>query len=216
MIGIDGGSQLSRLFREPPVALSGCALADLGSSCALRESSAGYESALAAAGMAFKRTSLHSLLPSRLVILPAAVFTHESELVRVRRHLKNGSTVILESGAAFINAEGFYFHRCLMDSVLGLSLHAPIRLWESADSFSQSPYIDYRWPVVTKVREFSRIIPVDCRSGETIAWFHKLPVAIKRRVGKGTLVFLGSPLGPHLLAGDREAGNWLQAVCASC
>jgi len=148
------------------------------------------------------------------MILPA-VFMDESKLARVRVHLENGSLVLFESGGAFLNPEEFNFHRRLMRSVFGLRLHAPVPLWDSADSFKQSPYVDYQWPLVTKVRDFSRMIPVECERGETIAWFQKTPVAVRLRIGKGTLVFLGSPLGPHLLAGDREAGRWLLAFRSS-
>jgi hypothetical protein len=41
-----------------------------------------------------------------------------------------------------------------------------------------------------------------------------MPVALKKRVGKGTLIFLGSPLGPALGASDLEARHWLQSVTA--
>jgi len=214
--GLAGASRWTRIFPQPPNALSGCALVDSGPSCTLRESSAGYESALLSAQASYERTSFQSLPPARMIILPAAGFLDESRLARLRSHLENGSVVLYESGAAFWDSGGFDFHRRLMRSVFGLGLHAPVRLWDSADSFKQSPYVDYCWPVVTKVRDFSRIIPVECEGGETVARFQKLPVAVKRRIGKGTLVFLGSPLGPHLLAGDREASRWLSAFRSSC
>ena len=215
-IGLAGKSQLSHLSWETPKALSGCALVDVGLSCTLRESSAGYESALESAHVPCKRTSLESLLSSRIVILPAFVCADESELARVRAHLENGSMILLESGAAFLNSKEFDFNRRLIHSAFGLNLRDPIRLWESEASFGQSPYVDYWWPAVMKVRDFSRIIPVECRSDEIIAWFQAMPVAARRRVGKGTVVFLGSPLGPHLLAGDREASHWLAAFCSPC
>jgi len=48
--------------------------------------------------------------------------------------------------------------------------------------------------------------------GDNIAWAGELPVALKRRVGAGTLIYLGSPVGPALWAGDVEAKRWLHAV----
>src|SRR6266571_3700339 len=45
--------------------------------------------------------------------------------------------------------------------------------------------------------------------GEVIAWVDDLPVALKRPGGRGNLIFLGSPLGPALWAGDAEARRWL-------
>jgi len=48
--------------------------------------------------------------------------------------------------------------------------------------------------------------------GDNIAWAGELPVALKRRVGAGTLIYLGSRGGPALWAGDVEAKRWLHAV----
>jgi hypothetical protein len=213
--GLAGASQWTHTLSKNPNALSGCALIDSGPFCPLRESPAGYESALLAAHAPYVRTSYQPLQQARTIILPAAAFMDESKLARVRAHLENGSAVLFESGAAFLNPEEFKLHRHLMKSVFGLQLHDPVRLWDSAESFKQSPYLDFHWPIVTKVRDFSRVIPVECERGETIAWFQKMPVAVKRRIGKGTFVFLGSPLGPHLLAGDREAAGWLSAFRSS-
>ncbi len=158
---------------------------------------------------------LQSLTPARAIILPAAGVTDEKSQAILREHLENGSVILYESAASFLGPEEFGFHKRFIRSVFGLSLLDPVRLWDSADSRKQSPYVDYHWPVVTKVRDFSRMVPVDPGDGETIAWFGDLPVAARRRIGKGTLVYLGSPLGPHFLSNDREASHWLRAFCAA-
>jgi len=214
--GLAGAAPWGRIFPQHPHALSGCALVDPGPSCPLQESAAGYEAALISAHVHHERVSLQSLPPARTIVLPAAAFGDEGRLARLRSHLESGSLVLYESGAAFLDPGEFDFHRRLIRSVFGLSLHPPVRLWESSDSLKQSPYVDYRWPVMTKVRDFSRIVPVECERGETIARFRNLPVAVKQHIGKGTLVFLGSPLGPHLLAGDREASRLLWAFRSTC
>jgi hypothetical protein len=215
-VGVAVAAGLANLFPQTPVFHSGCVVVDPGPNCPLRESVAGYEGALSSLNVPFQRVALQSLAAARLIIFPAAVSTALSSLARVRKHLESGSTVLYESGAAFLSPGEFVFHKRVIRSVFGLSLHDPIGLWETADSIRQSPYIDFHWPVVTKVREFSRTVPVDPENGKTIAWFQDLSVAVKRRVGKGTLVFLGSPLGPHLLASDREASRWLGALYGSC
>lgn len=179
------------------------------------ESAAGYQAALPALNVAFRQTSFQSLASARTMILPAAATTHAEPLAKLREHLENGSIILYESGVAFLSLEEFGSHKRVIRSVFGLSLHDPVCLWDSADSLKQSPYIDYHWPVVTKIRDFSRIVPIDPGNGETIAWFRDLPVAAKCRIGKGTLVYLGSPLGPHLMSDDREASRWLQAICSA-
>jgi len=62
------------------------------------------------------------------------------------------------------------------------------------------------------VRGFTRVIPVSAKLGEVIGWAGSLAVASKRPVGRGMLIFLGSPLGPALRASDPEARSWLQSV----
>ncbi len=196
---------------ERPEEPSGCALVDAGQSCTLRESVAGFKSALASLNVGYRVASVESIPGVRTIILPGVIFANESWAASARSHLERGARVLLESGAGFLNPKQFGFERRLIKSSFGFGLHRPVRLWDSADSFRRSPYIDYRWPVAMAVRDFSRIIPVDCARGEAIGCFQGMPVAAKFRVGRGTLVFLGSPMGPHLLASDREARNWFSA-----
>jgi hypothetical protein len=75
------------------------------------------------------------------------------------------------------------------------------------------PYVDYTWPCRATVRDFSRVVPVE-GPGKIIARVDSMPVSLKRSSGRGTLIFLGSPLGPVLLAGDAEARRWLYQVVA--
>jgi hypothetical protein len=213
--GLAGATRLAGLFPQIPGFRSRCVVVDPGADCPLRESAAGYEAVLSSSNVVFQRTSIQSLASARTIILPAAATTDAKSAAKLRKLLENGSVILYESAAAFLGPEEFGFHKRVIRSVFGLSLHDPVRLWDSADSLKQSPYVDYHWPVVTKVRDFSRMVPVDPGDGETIAWFGDLPVAARRRIGKGTLVYLGSPLGPHFLSDDREASHWLRAFCAA-
>src|SRR2546429_268865 len=97
---------------------------------------------------------------------------------------------------------------------LGVHIEAPVRLWSSRGA-SGVPYVDYSWPASATIRDFSRVVPLERQSegaGEIIAWVDDLPVALRRRYGRGDLIFLGSPLGPALWAGDAEARRWLCEV----
>lgn len=215
VLGLAGAAGLDSSFASPPSPQSGCVLAEPAAGCPLPDSATGYAAALSSSKIPSKRASFQSFPFARTIIVPAGGATEARSLALLKEHLENGSVVLYESAAAFLGSNEFDFHKRVIRSVFGLSLHAPVRLWESADSLKNSPYIDYHWPVVTKIRDFSRVIPVDAGDGETIAWFHDLPVATRRRIGKGMLVYLGSPLGPHFLSGDREAGCWLRAFCCA-
>jgi hypothetical protein len=168
---------------------------DLEEHCALRESLAGYA-----------RTSA-GVVPRRpVLIVPAAVALPASATSEIAKCLHRGGTVLLESGAGFAGESGFRAQRDALRSLLGVHIEG-VR-FKSRDV----PYVDYMWPYPTKIRDFSRVVPVGDHPGEIIARVDGFPVALKRRVGAGTLIFLGSPLGPALWAGDTEARQWLSRL----
>jgi hypothetical protein len=65
------------------------------------------------------------------------------------------------------------------------------------------------------VRDYSRVVPLADQPGEVIGWAGGIAVALKRRVGMGTLVYLGSPLGPALWADDQQARRLLLQLLAT-
>src|SRR5579884_2782995 len=99
MAGFIGG--LRRALALPPN--SGVpqetVLADPGPSCLLRESMAGYGSALSSANVSFRRASLQRLPHARKIILPASVIADQSKLILVKSRVEGGATVLLESPA---------------------------------------------------------------------------------------------------------------------
>ena len=179
----------------------GCAILDLGEHCALRESFAGYQAALAEA----------ETVAGSVLIVPAALAIVAAAARRVVRHVEDGGTLILESGATFAAPDGpeFRSHRNALRELLGIHVEPPRRV---ARAGMLAPYVELRWPSRTLVRDFGAIVPVDAHDGESIARFEHTTVAIARRRGDGMLIFLGSPIGPALWAGDAEARRWLREV----
>ena len=80
-----------------------------------------------------------------------------------------------------------------------------IRLGEAISASHSELYVRYLWHVPQLVRTFLAYTPVLCSPNEAVATYGNVPVAVRRRVGRGGVVFLGSMLGPQLKAGDREA-----------
>ena len=74
------------------------------------------------------------------------------------------------------------------------------------------PYVEYSWPIKAKIREFAAASLGPAPGDRVIATYAGRPVALRRRVGRGTLVLLGSPLGPIFLSGDGDARRWLDAI----
>jgi hypothetical protein len=58
------------------------------------------------------------------------------------------------------------------------------------------------------------VSPVSAKAGDIIGRVGVLPIALKMRTSGGMLIFLGSPLGPALRAGDPQARSWLWSVTA--
>jgi len=170
---------------------------DLGEHCGIRESLSGY------------RRALGTLSPCRdVLIVPGAVGIPPWAARRIAAALDEGATVILESGAGFASANEFRAHRSALDEYFQIHVEESVPLWPSR----AMPYVDFSWPVPVRIRDFSRAIPLRAQRGKTIGRVESLPVALARQVGAGTLVFLGSPVGPALWAGDVEADRWLADI----
>jgi hypothetical protein len=147
--------------------------------------------------------------------------------------LEAGTNVVLESGAGFLSPAGFAAHQRMLYRYFGIAVGPPVDLWseklandallthrperhprKQLDRHESIPYVNYSWPRETKVRDFSRVIPVSAPVGDVIGKVGMLPVALKKSTAAGTLIFLGSPLGPALRAGDSEARSWLRLITA--
>ena len=195
---------------SPEVTRRGCVLLDLNGGGCFRESASGFESALTSAGAPWMRADARWMVPSRcaLLIVPAALEIPPPAVQAIVSCLQAGASVIVESGAGFAANREFRAHRVALRDYLQLQIEAPVDLWPD-NSSQRIPYVDYSWPRPAKVRDFSRVVPLGRQAGEVIARVDGLPVALKRSSGRGNLIFLGSPLGPALWAGDAEARRWL-------
>jgi hypothetical protein len=210
-----------------------CTLLDLSSSCVLRESLDGYRIALAGLLEPLSETDLGAVRRSRMAIVPGLGTMDTSTARTLATWLQAGTTVLLETAAGFLSPADFLAQRQLLRRHFGLEIRSPLDLWRpelepprgSAVSLTQRrssrrpsegqhsvPYISYRWPCEAQIRDFSRVVPVSANHSDVIATLDTLPVAVRRRVGKGTLISLGSPMGPALRAGDLQAHSWLQSV----
>ncbi len=195
-----GAAALWGLGRSPTVDThTRCIVLDLREHCGLRESVAGFRSASASLNRAPRLPAL---------IVPAAVEIPTPAVRAIVRCLQVGGTVIVESGAGFADARRFDAHRAVLHNFLDVHVGPSVDLWPR-----HVPYVDYTWPPPhgAKLRDFSRVVPLErAHAGEVIASADGLPVALRRRSSRGTLIFLGSPLGPALWAGDAEAKHWLE------
>lgn len=170
---------------------------DLGPDCILRESLAGFcRTGIPACPLPMDKQEWVSY------VVPAAARLTGGLVTRLSHHVQKGGWLIFESAAGF---GGFEAQREQLARHFRLAIEPPIDLWAGSASV---PYVDYRWPVRTKVRDFSNVVPVAGATAEIIGTIGNIPVAARL----GRLVFLGSPIGPSLLAGDQEAHLWFSAL----
>jgi hypothetical protein len=211
-----------------------CVLLDLNSNCVLPESLRGYQTALADEHLSRAEVEFGQRGRCGMVIVPGLGAMDPAMARTLSGLLQAGTNLLLESGAGFLCAPEFAAHQEMLNRYFGITIGSPIDLWSAAPAddgpfrYRQGPrsgtkpngresvpYVNYLWPQETKVRDFSRAIPVLPREGNVIGRVGALPVALKKRVAEGTLIFLGSPMGPALRAGDPEALSWLRLVTAS-
>jgi len=117
---------------------------------------------------------------AEVLIIPRVGPIAHDGLLTIERCLARGGTVLLESG-------------------LGVPIHQA----------AYFPYVDYMWPIKVKIREFAPVGLEPAPGDQIIGALAGTPVALRRRVGQGTLVTLGSALGPIFMAGDPDARRWL-------
>lgn len=210
-----------------------CVLFDLKSDCVLREALQGYRAALADKHSSWSEATAELWPRCQMAIVPGAALLDTAVPQALVDLLQAGTHVLLESGAAFVSAAEFRGHQKSLQRYFDVSVERPVDLWTSMsadDSFlthgpsrtalrrrreddhKPMPYIAYSWPFQTSVRDFRRVIPVSAKREEVIGRVRTLPIALKKRVANASLIFLGSPLGPALLAGDPEARAWLRSV----
>jgi hypothetical protein len=103
-----------------------------------------------------------------------------------------GGLVLVESSVGFATEDLAWLRRW------GISIHEPTAVPGPA-------WVRFHWPISGMIRDFGRASPIS--GGAVIARLNGIPVAVR----KGPLIVLGSPLGPHLYAGDRDARALLHA-----
>jgi hypothetical protein len=148
--------------------------------CLSRESAEGFRNLLA------------SIPASDFVLLCGITCLNRRRSLELRKRAVRGAWIIWENSP--------FAHRArVLEDAFGIA--AGDLQFISPESL----YVTYHWPVPKLTRTFSAITPVSCAPAEVIASYGNVPVGMKRYLGRGGVVFLGSMLGPNLRAGEPEA-----------
>ncbi len=155
-----------------------------------KESRAGFESVLP-----------QVLPPYRpLILLPGAKQVCAQQGRALRDEVSKGSLLIWESGLAFANPIEIEQQRHVLAETFGIQLEGPI-----TESAASHPYVSFTGARDFLVRPFGSVFQISSVASECAAHWHGIPVAVRKQIGQGNLVYLGAMLGPSLLAADREA-----------
>ncbi len=111
-----------------------------------------------------------------------------------------GRWLLIESDLCFATASESAYHRHLMRELFGLQLGLPVTSQDLNDL-----YVTYDWPVRCMVRHFGGGVAIEADDDDVIARAGGMPIAVRKTVGKGGIIYIGTPLGPLLTSGDREA-----------
>ena len=205
-----------RAGRAEAPELAACLISSSESGALQREWLAGYQEALASLALPCTVMRPGGACRARLAIFPAADLSEAGDCEWIRTLAARGSTVLVETAAAFLCAEEWNRQALHVENHLGLRLHPARSLWSEGRDRAAIPYVELAWPAAVRVRDYSRVIGVSGGEGVPLAAVEGLPCGARKRIGAGTLLFLGSPVGPHLRAKDREALHWFRSLCSSC
>jgi hypothetical protein len=116
------------------------------------------------------------------------------------RAARQGATVLLDLSDGFAPSSDLARTRTEIYRDLGIEVARPVKC-------SSGEYIRYQWPVPAQVRHFTRISYIQPGESKVIAHLDSKPISVRKEIGLGRVVLLGSTLGTLLLAGDEQAGD---------
>lgn len=133
-------------------------------------------------------------------LLPACKHLTIEAASYLREQAESGTAVLIESGLAFSDDTSIAQQRRVLARGFQLTLGEAI-----AAPHNEAHYIAFTRPCGAMVRPFGLTFPIRAENCESIAHFGQCSVAVRKTIGRGQLVYLGSMLGPHLLSDDRDA-----------
>lgn len=162
------------------------------------ESALGYQRLLGHQQRPFEFAKELDFPRPRYLILPGARVVSGALGSQLYQYAAAGTWLIFESGLCFASSTDIRTQRQILQDFFSIRIDPPSNL-------GQRTYVHYHWPVHAMVPDFSEFVRVSKADADPIAKIHGEVVGIRKRIGRGGIVFLGSPLGPGLFAEDRES-----------
>jgi hypothetical protein len=138
-----------------------------------------------------------------VIIAPAVRDIRPGACAALLEHVRRGAWLLFESGVCFSSNQECFQQARTLKQTFGLDVLPPLRTANLPQV--AGTYVNYAKPAAKMVRSFHAVTPIRCPHSETVARFHEHAVCSIRAIGKGGVIYLGSMLGPGLLAEEREA-----------
>jgi hypothetical protein len=167
------------------------------------ESALGYSRLLQSAAYSFEASNQLNSTGFRHIVLPGVRALSTTLAASLHKSAAAGSWLIFESGLCFASKRETEIQRGVLAEVFDITIDGT-RSTQRGGASARS-YVHYRWPLPAMAPDFTEWAAIKYADADAIAAFHNEVVAIRRRIGRGGIVFLGSPLGPGLFAADRES-----------
>jgi hypothetical protein len=157
-----------------------------------KESESGFAQAVAL---------LSPTLPARghMVIVPSASALKREGLGSLCHAARRGSNLLVDLCDGFASWPDRTLTRVSLKRYLGIEVLQPV-------TYAAGDYIAYRWPRFALVRHFTRVSYIQpSKNHEPAAFLGTNFVAVRKAIGLGRVMILGSALGSLLLARDEQA-----------
>ncbi len=125
----------------------------------------------------------------------------------LKNRAARGAWIVWESAAHGISPRQFEGIKRVMQDEFGIGVGFAFRPCDL--------YVEYALPERVLTRSFLEIFPVSGNAEGTIARVDGIPVAVRHRIGRGGIVFLGAMLGPNLYADEMQAWRIAQKLVAA-
>ena len=147
--------------------------------------------------------ALDCLLPThpplgRTFIVPSASALRGAALSSLVREAQQGATVLIDLADGFASRSDTARTRTHVERYLGVEVADPV-------AYASAEYVVFRWPLPVQVRHFTRVSFITPGRNIPIAHLGSHSIAVRKEVGLGSVLIIGSNLGPLLLAGDAQA-----------
>jgi hypothetical protein len=133
-----------------------------------------------------------------VIIVPAMREMSVGSASGLAEGVRSGANLWIESGLCFSSEGEVGQQLAILRNAFGLEVLRPVRT-------AGNPYVRYVLPCQKLVRTFEAVNPVASDDVEVLARFQQHVVCVRKKLGSGSIIYLGSMIGSGLLADEREA-----------